>query len=48
MATKPGLLLWEKPAPGWIKCNVDVAFVIGSEKTSLGLCFRDSNGQFMA
>ncbi|PNY08140.1 BZIP-like protein [Trifolium pratense] len=32
----------------WVKCNVDVAFVTGSGKTSVGLCFRDSNGQFMA
>ncbi|MCI46738.1 cytochrome P450, partial [Trifolium medium] len=46
--TKPGLLRWEKPTPGWVKCNVDAAFVIGSRKTSVGLCFRDSNGQFMA
>ncbi|MCI35041.1 eukaryotic translation initiation factor 3 subunit C, partial [Trifolium medium] len=37
-----------KTAPGWVKCNVDVAFVSGSGKTSLGLCFQDSSGQFMA
>ncbi|XP_045791665.1 uncharacterized protein LOC123886388 [Trifolium pratense] len=36
------------PNPGWVKCNVDVAFVTGSGKTSMGLCFRNSNGQFMA
>ncbi|KAK2358234.1 hypothetical protein QL285_095437 [Trifolium repens] len=48
MATDSGLCRWEKPDPGWVKCNVDVAFVTGSGKTSVGLCFRDSNGQFMA
>ncbi|MCI44277.1 hypothetical protein A2U01_0065516, partial [Trifolium medium] len=48
MATEPGQFRWKKPAPGWVKCNVDVAFVTGSKKTSLGLCFHDSNGQFIA
>ncbi|MCH95897.1 ribonuclease H protein, partial [Trifolium medium] len=46
--TESGLLRWEKPTSGWVKCNVDVAFVTGSRKTSVGLCFRDSHGQFMA
>jgi ribonuclease HI len=45
--TSPGLVRWEKPAPGWVKCNVDVAFITGTGKTSTGLCFRDSNGQFI-
>ncbi|PNX93884.1 ribonuclease H, partial [Trifolium pratense] len=48
MTIEPDLLRWVKSNPGWVKCNVDVAFVTGSGKTSLGLCFRDSNGQFMA
>ncbi|GAU19638.1 hypothetical protein TSUD_383330 [Trifolium subterraneum] len=43
-----GVRRWEKPALGWVKCNVDVAFVTGSKKTSVGLCFCDNNGQFMA
>jgi hypothetical protein len=47
MVAEPGLLWWEKPSPGWVKCNDDVAFVIGSETISVGLCFRDSNDQFM-
>ncbi|GAU23034.1 hypothetical protein TSUD_336820 [Trifolium subterraneum] len=42
------LLWWEKPALDCVKCNVDVAFVSGSGRTSVGLCFRDSSGQFMA
>ncbi|PNX89696.1 cytochrome p450 [Trifolium pratense] len=48
MATEPGQVQWEQPSPGWVKCNVDVAFVTGSGKTSMRLCFRDNNGQFMA
>ncbi|GAU38029.1 hypothetical protein TSUD_395890 [Trifolium subterraneum] len=28
------LVRWEKPALGWVKCNVDVAFVPGSGRTS--------------
>ncbi|GAU51184.1 hypothetical protein TSUD_412100 [Trifolium subterraneum] len=33
---------------GWVKCNVDVAFVSGSGRTSVRLCFRDNSGQFVA
>jgi ribonuclease HI len=32
----------------WIKCNVDVAFVAGFGVTSMSLCFRDTDGQFVA
>ncbi|GAU22435.1 hypothetical protein TSUD_123220 [Trifolium subterraneum] len=44
--TKADLVRWEKPALDWVKCNVDVAFVSGSGRTSMGLCFRDNNGHF--
>ncbi|GAU48064.1 hypothetical protein TSUD_404920 [Trifolium subterraneum] len=47
-STETDLVRWEKPALGWVKCNVDVVFVSGSGKTSVGLCFHDNNGQFMA
>ncbi|GAU41924.1 hypothetical protein TSUD_25650 [Trifolium subterraneum] len=47
-STEADLVRWEKPALGWVKCNVDVAFVSGSGRTSVGLCFRDNSGQFMA
>ncbi|GAU24451.1 hypothetical protein TSUD_364350 [Trifolium subterraneum] len=40
--------VWEKPALDWVKCNVDVAFVSGSGRTLMGLCFRDNSGHFMA
>ncbi|GAU43908.1 hypothetical protein TSUD_88810 [Trifolium subterraneum] len=33
--TKADLVRWEKPALGWVKCNVDVAFVPGSGRTSV-------------
>ncbi|GAU17164.1 hypothetical protein TSUD_177940 [Trifolium subterraneum] len=46
--TEAGLARWEKPALGWVKCNVDVAFVSGSGRTSVGLCFRNNRGQVMA
>jgi hypothetical protein len=39
----PGSIRWEKSGVGWLKCNVDAAFVVGT-----GLCFRDTNGQFVA
>ncbi|GAU20010.1 hypothetical protein TSUD_273450 [Trifolium subterraneum] len=42
------LVRWEKPALGWVKCNVDVALVPGSGRTSVGLCFRNNRGQVMA
>ncbi|GAU16862.1 hypothetical protein TSUD_368110 [Trifolium subterraneum] len=47
-STEADLVRWEKPDLGWVKCNVDVAFVPGSGRTSVGLCFRDNSGQFMA
>ncbi|GAU28465.1 hypothetical protein TSUD_294680 [Trifolium subterraneum] len=46
--TEANQVRWEKPALGWVNCNVDVAFVSGSGRTSVGLCFRDNSGQFMA
>ncbi|GAU46371.1 hypothetical protein TSUD_141290 [Trifolium subterraneum] len=46
--TEADLVRWEKPALDWVKCNVDVAFVAGSGRTSMGLCFRDNSGHFMA
>ncbi|GAU25843.1 hypothetical protein TSUD_31070 [Trifolium subterraneum] len=45
--TEANLVRWEKPALDWVKCNVDVAFVSGSGRTSVGLCFRDNRGHFM-
>ncbi|GAU35455.1 hypothetical protein TSUD_364110 [Trifolium subterraneum] len=42
------LVRWEKPGVRWIKCNVDAAFVVGSSITSMGLYFRNTNGQFVA
>ncbi|PNX60042.1 hypothetical protein L195_g059990, partial [Trifolium pratense] len=31
----PRPVRWEKPGVGWIKCNVDAAFVAGSGVTSI-------------
>ncbi|GAU12587.1 hypothetical protein TSUD_131970 [Trifolium subterraneum] len=46
--TESDLVRWEKPDLDWVKCNVNVAFVSGSGRTSMGLCFRDNSGHFMA
>ncbi|GAU37348.1 hypothetical protein TSUD_395300 [Trifolium subterraneum] len=46
--TEADLVRWEKPTLDWVKCNVDVAFVSGSGRTSVGLCFRNNSGHFMA
>ncbi|GAU26994.1 hypothetical protein TSUD_290460 [Trifolium subterraneum] len=46
--TEADLVRWEKPALDWVKCNVDVAFVSRSSRTSMGVCFRDNSGHFMA
>ncbi|GAU45937.1 hypothetical protein TSUD_238390 [Trifolium subterraneum] len=46
--TTADLVRWEKLALDWVKCNVDVVFVSGSGRTSVGLCFRDNNGHLMA
>ncbi|GAU49722.1 hypothetical protein TSUD_25900 [Trifolium subterraneum] len=46
--TEADLVRWEKPALGWVKCNIDVAFLPGSGRTSVEVCFRDNSGHFMA
>ncbi|GAU22779.1 hypothetical protein TSUD_142180 [Trifolium subterraneum] len=46
--TEADLVRWEKPDLDWVKCNVNVAFVSGTGRTSMGLCFRDNSGHFMA
>jgi ribonuclease HI len=38
---------WEKPMPGWYKCNVDAAFHQELNKTSTGWCLRDHLGRFV-
>ncbi|GAU29842.1 hypothetical protein TSUD_223880 [Trifolium subterraneum] len=48
LVADPMPVRWEKPGVGWIKCNVDAAFVARTSITSMGLCFRDTNGQFVA
>ncbi|GAU39050.1 hypothetical protein TSUD_396550 [Trifolium subterraneum] len=45
--TEEDLVRWEKLALDWVKCNVDAAFVSGSGRTSVGLCFRDNSGHFI-
>jgi hypothetical protein len=38
---------WEKPPPGWIKCNVDAAFSNREGRTTISSSVRDSGGRFL-
>ncbi|GAU47896.1 hypothetical protein TSUD_25110 [Trifolium subterraneum] len=44
--TEADLVRWEKPALDWVKCNVDVAFMIWKDLGGI-VCFRDNSGHFM-
>src|SRR6266487_1272720 len=46
--TEVVLVRWEKSALDCVKCNIDVAFMSEFGRTSVGLCFRDNSGHFMA
>ncbi|AES90844.2 hypothetical protein MTR_4g098780 [Medicago truncatula] len=39
---------WEKPANGWLKCNVDVAFNSSIGISTTCCCFRNAEGVFFA
>jgi hypothetical protein len=39
---------WEKPAPGEVKCNVDMAIFKDQGCYGVGMCLRDENGHFIA
>jgi len=36
---------WERPEPGWVKCNVDAAFCEGDRSAPSGFILRDSDGR---
>lgn len=38
---------WQRPNDGFYKCNIDVAFVVGSGRTRFGFYVRDQLGQFV-
>jgi len=40
-------VLWEKPPPLMVKCNVDCALFNNNTITGLGICFRDSSGALL-
>jgi ribonuclease HI len=42
------VISWQKPLPGWFKCNVDAAFHKEINKTSTGWILRDHMGRFIA
>ena len=38
---------WQPPAPGRLKCNIDVAFSAHRNRTGIGICLRDEGGVFV-
>jgi len=39
--------VWQKPAPGRLKCNVDAAFSTNLHRTGIGVCIRDEEGAYV-
>ncbi|PNX94323.1 cytochrome p450 [Trifolium pratense] len=39
---------WQKPRPGWFKCNIGAGFHKEINKTSTGWCLRDHMGRFVS
>jgi hypothetical protein len=39
--------VWQKPAPGRLKCNVDAAFSTNFHRMGIGVCIRDVEGAFV-
>lgn len=44
---EPQQIKWQPPASGRFKCNVDAAFSIPHNRTSVGICLRDDEGTFV-
>lgn len=40
-------LTWQKPPPGFLKCNIDAAFHEDQNLTSLAYCWRNDHGVFL-
>lgn len=45
---REGTLVWRKPDPRWLSCNVDAAVFEGSGKSSFGCLLRDDQERFVA
>jgi len=43
----PLFLAWKKINHGWLKCNVDGDLFSANRSFGIGICFRDSLGQFI-
>ena len=39
--------VWQKPASGRLKCNVDAAFSTNFRRTGIGVCIHDEEGAFV-
>jgi hypothetical protein len=38
---------WQRPPPGFVKCNVDASFSKPLNKVGIGMCLRDEFGMYM-
>ncbi|XVF45560.1 hypothetical protein PTKIN_Ptkin02bG0215800 [Pterospermum kingtungense] len=38
---------WHKPPVGYLKCNIDVGFIVQKEKTGVAMILRDEAGDFI-
>lgn len=45
---REGALVWRRPEPGWVLCNVDAAVFDRRGKSSFGCLLRDDKGCFIA
>lgn len=45
---REGVLVWRRPGPGWLVCNVDAAVFERSGRSSFGCVLRNDQGQFVA
>ena len=43
-----GVVCWERPHVGWVKCNVDAAVFSFQSKSNFGCVVRNSDGTFLA
>ena len=41
------IVKWTKPSGGRLKCNVDASFSNSLNRTEIGVCIRDSEGNFV-
>jgi hypothetical protein len=45
--SKQEMIIWEKPARGRYKCNIDASFSSSLNRVGIGICIRDNAGDFV-